>query len=397
MTRWERALPYFLGAIFGLSITLFVISAVMFRKAVEERPILSFSERPTGSDRVAAERNGAIVEATRRVSPAVVSITALRKQLVRNNQWLMNQWLNRFFHSRRIPQLYREQKYSIFGSGVIVNPDGYILTNEHVISDADEIFVTISDGTEITAAVIGSAPEFDLALLKIEARNLPYATVGDSDSLQIGEWVIAIGSPFGYLLNDTQPTVTVGVISALGRDVKSNPETSEAVFKNMIQTDAAINPGNSGGPLVSSSGEVIGINTFIFSAGDGGNLGMGFAIPINAAKMVIEEITAYGHVRSVWTGLEVRELTPDMAQRLDLAVSTGLFVERIVEGSPAERAGMKVGDVIIEVNGVKIVDTDQANRTIFGLTVGETLNMRLLRGDELLSVDLTLEERPGTI
>ncbi len=396
MTKWERALPYFLGTIFGLAIALFALSIFMFRRATEEQPIFSYARRPAVSDQIAAVRSGAIVQATRRVSPAVVSITALRTQLVRDNQWLIHQWMNRYFRSRRTPKLYREQKYSISGSGVIVNPDGYIVTNEHVISDADEIIVTISDGTEMRAAIIGSAPEFDLALLKIEALDLPYAIVGDSDSLMIGEWVIAIGSPFGYLLNDTQPTVTVGVISALGRDVKSDPETSEAVFKNMIQTDAAINPGNSGGPLVSSGGEVIGINTFIFSTGDGSNLGMGFAIPINAAKMVIAEITKYGYVRSVWTGLEVRQVTQEMAERLNLAVTTGLFVERIVAGSPAEKAGMKTGDVIIEVNGAKITDTDQANRKIFGLRVGETLNMRLLRGDDLLSVDLTLEERPGT-
>jgi serine protease DegS len=148
MTRWERALPYFLGTIFGLAIALLALSIFMFRRATEDRPILSFAQRPAASERVEAERSGAIVEATQRVSPAVVSITALRTQLVRDNQWMIHQWMNRFFRSRRIPQLYREQKYSISGSGVIVNPDGYILTNEHVISNAEEIVVTISDGTE---------------------------------------------------------------------------------------------------------------------------------------------------------------------------------------------------------------------------------------------------------
>jgi S1-C subfamily serine protease len=390
-------LPYVLGIVFGLTVALLIISIFMFHRAVDERPILTGSRRAGDAVVIAQERSNAIVAATERVSPAVVSITSLRTELVRDNQWLIHEWMNRYFRSSRIPKLYREQKYSVFGSGVVVNPEGYVLTNEHVISGAESIVVTLEDGTEVIAAVVGSAAEFDLALLKIEAHDLPFAMVGDSDSLRIGEWVIAIGSPFGYLLNDTQPTVTVGVISALGRDVKSNPETTEAVFKNMIQTDAAINPGNSGGPLVSSGGEVIGINTFIFSASDGSNLGMGFAIPINVAKMVIDEITRYGHVRNVWTGLEVRELDERMSQAHDFAVSKGLYVERIIEGSPADIAGVRVGDVIIEVNGVEIVDTDQANRTIFGLRVGETLNMRLLRNDKLVTVDITLAERPGQI
>ena len=199
--------------------------------------------------------------------------------------------------------------------------------------------MTLTDGTEVDAEPVGSSAIYDLALVKIDARGLPFAPLGESTDLVIGEWVIAIGSPFGYLLNDTQPTVTVGVISALNRDVKSSPER-HAIFRNMIQTDAAINPGNSGGPLVASNGEVVGINTFIFSNEDGTTLGMGFAIPANIAKMVMDEVRRYGKVRSVWTGLYVDELNPGYAAAIDIDVASGLLVKQIVEGSPAAIAGM---------------------------------------------------------
>lgn len=390
-TRWERAFPYLLGAIFGVSIVLLGFSIFMFRKAAERGSFLPLTSREGGSTLIDAERKSAIVEATQRISPAVVSITALRTELVQRDPWYSYQWLfQRFFLDRRVPRLYRE--VSILGSGIIMREDGYILTNEHVVRDASEVFVTLNDGTKTKASVIGSSRDFDLALLRIEAENLPYAPLGDSDKLEIGEWVIAIGSPFGYLLNDTQPTVTVGVISALNRDVKY--EGGDAVFKNMIQTDAAINPGNSGGPLVSSNGEVIGINTFIFTEGSGSNLGMGFAIPVNTTKMVIDEIMRYGRVRELWTGLEITELTPAVARALNLAISKGLLVDRIMEESPAAEAQIQVGDVIIEVNGIKVQNLAQANRAIFGLLVGDILNIVLLRGDSYHTVKLKMAERP---
>jgi len=390
-TRWERAFPYLLGAIFGVAIVLLVFSIFMFRKAAEREPFLPLTSREGGSARIEAERKSAIVEATQRISPAVVSITALRTELVQRDPWYNYQRLfQRFFLDRRVPRLYRE--VSVLGSGIIMREDGYILTNEHVVRDANEVFVTLNDGTKTKASVVGLSRDFDLALLRIEAENLPFAPLGDSDKLEIGEWVIAIGSPFGYLLNDTQPTVTVGVVSALNRDVKY--EGGDAVFKNMIQTDAAINPGNSGGPLVSSNGEVIGINTFIFTEGSGSNLGMGFAIPVNTTKMVIDEIMKYGRVRELWTGLEITELTPAVARALNLPISKGLLVDRIMEESPAAEAQIQVGDVIMEVNGIKVQNLAQANRAIFGLLVGDVLNIVLLRGDSYHTVKLKMAERP---
>jgi serine protease Do len=385
-----------LGIMFGLSISLLVISIVMFKRTGDRWPPGTAATGTSAGARIEEERSSAIVEATRRVSPAVVSITALRTQLVRPNPLLnYHRLFQQYFFNRRIPEVYRE-RYSIFGSGIIVSADGYILTNEHVIRDAEQIVVTLSNGVEVVAAIVGSSVIYDIALLKIETDGLPYVVLGSSDDLKIGEWVIAIGSPFGYLLNDTQPTVTVGIISAINRDVKSSPD-SEAIFRNMIQTDAAINPGNSGGPLVSSDGRVIGVNTFIFSAENGTTLGMGFAIPVDIAKMVMEEFKQYGKVRNVWTGLEVTVLNPEIAQAIGISVSSGLLIDRIVEGSPAARAEMQIGDIIVEVNDMQIENIAEATRAIYGLHVGDVLEIVVVRGTETKTINLQLDERPSRI
>jgi serine protease Do len=391
-SRWERIAPYFLGVLFGLCVALLIVSIVLFKK-VESRGALT-AGRGAPSLRIGEERDNAIIEATRRVSPAVVSVTALRTKVVPRDPFY--RWFQQYYYGQlpdRGDDRYSMLEYSVLGSGVIVDPGGYILTNEHVIRDAEKIYVTMSDGTQAEATVAGSTFSYDLALLKIQARNLPYAPLGDSDGLETGEWVIAIGNPFGYLLNDTQSTVTVGVVSALHRDVKSS-STTQPLFMNMIQTDAAINPGNSGGPLVSSAGEVIGINTFIFSTGEGGSLGMGFAIPINTTKQIIDEIRRYGRVREPWTGLSVGELTPDAARRQGLDVDHGLLVGGIYPGSPAVDAGFKIGDVIVEINGIKIGNVDQAYRAFFGHRVGDVLNIVVRRGHRTMTIQLKLEEQP---
>ncbi len=377
-----------MGILFGLSLAMFIISIVLLARINREEPFLP---RPAGnviSDQGTRFSGDAIVAARQRVSPTVVSVTAYRTQLVYANRgW--DEWFQQF--RGRIPRL-AKQRYPSYGSGVIVNPDGYILTNEHVIRNAEEIFVTMTDSTEVLATLIGSTPEFDLALLRIEGRNLPYAALGDSDHLEIGETVIAIGSPFTYLFNDTQPTVTAGVISALHRDVKQTARAVQ-IFKNMIQTDAVINPGNSGGPLVSAQGLVVGINTFIFSSSGGSsNIGMGFAIPINTAKMVVDELRQYGRFRSVWTGLIVRELTPDVIKQLGIPFNTGLVVTQLEQGGPAEDAGIAVGDVIIEINGKTILDASQAERVIFGQQVGDELGIVIWRDGRTFDVKLKLVE-----
>ncbi|MDD4858350.1 MAG: trypsin-like peptidase domain-containing protein, partial [Candidatus Krumholzibacteria bacterium] len=251
---------------------------------------------------------------------------------------------------------------------------------------------TLSDGTKAEPSVIGADATYDVALLKIEAKNLPYAKLGDSDRLSIGEWVIAIGSPFGYLLSDAQPTVTVGVVSALHRDVKSSTEAP--VLQNMIQTDAAINPGNSGGPLVSSDGSVIGINTLIFTTQEGDVPGMSFAIPINTTKMVTDELLHYGRVRVAWTGIRVGTVTPEVARKIGLGEQTGLLIEKVEATSPGAQAGILRGDVILEVNGSKVNSPEQAARAVFGLRVGDTVDMVINRGGKTQTVKLKLAEPP---
>jgi serine protease Do len=381
---------------FGLSVALLVISVVMFVRIGDQAELGPISSGARISESIDRERSGAITLATKSVSPAVVSITTLRTAIVRPNPFLNSYRIfQRYFSNRPIPGVYRE-RYSTIGSGLIVSQDGYIITNEHVIRDAEQVVVTLSDGTEVEAELLGSSSIYDLAVVKIDARGLPFAPLHDSADLEIGEWVIAIGSPFGYLLNDTQPTVTVGVVSALNRDVKSSPE-SNAVFRNMIQTDAAINPGNSGGPLVASNGVVVGINTFIFSSEDGTTLGIGFAIPVNIARMVVDEVKRYGKVRGVWTGLVVAELNPNMAATLGLNAQSGLLVDRIVDGSPAASTDIQVGDVIIAVNGMAIEGAQEVNRAIYGLHVGDTLELVVLRGGERKTIDLVLAEMPSRI
>jgi serine protease Do len=209
----------------------------------------------------------------------------------------------------------------------------------------------------------------------------------------VGEWAIAIGSPFGYLLNDTQPTVTAGVVSATHRDVKSDASTSTGVYKDMIQTDAAINPGNSGGPLVNADGEVIGINAFIFTP-SGGSIGLGFAIPINLAKRVMGEIRQYGRVRQAYPGMTVQEVTPGLARRLGFSDDGGLVVTRVDDAGPAGRAGVKVGDRIRKVDGHTVDTVDDAQKSIYGKTIGDRLKLTLDRGGKAVDITLTLVEAP---
>jgi serine protease Do len=322
-----------------------------------------------------------------------VTLSVVQSRVVQTSPLLLgDEFLEPFFRDM-VPQYrYREQIPSM-GSGFIISRDGYVLTNEHVIRGADQIKAILSDGRSYTGKVIGSHPQYDLAVVKIEGKDLPTATLGTANDLMVGEWAIAIGNPFGFLLNDVQPTVTAGVVSATHRDIKSQSEEG-GIYKNMIQTDAAINPGNSGGPLLNARGEVIGVNTFIFSKGGGGSIGIGFAIPIDAAKRVVDEIIKYGKVRNVWIGVRTWELTPYVSERLGTTDRNGLYVSVVERGSPADKAGMKVGDIIRKVNGTTIRDVREAYRAIFGANVGDTTTLTVDRDTRQITFKLTLEESP---
>jgi serine protease Do len=338
-------------------------------------------------------RRTAIVVAAQRVSPAVVSVSVVTTKVVRQDPFggaFRDEFFDRFF-----PRSEYRQRVPGLGSGVIVDAGGIVLTNSHVVRGADEIRVNLPDGRHYDAKLLGDSEVYDLAVLKIEkgeGEKLPVAPMGDSDNLMVGEWAIAIGNPFGFLLDDSQPTVTAGVISATRRDIKGEA-TESGIYKNMLQTDAAINPGNSGGALVNGDGELIGINTFIFTQ-NGGSIGLGFAIPINMAKKILGEIREYGRVRSAWPGMQVQQVTEMMARRLGWTDSGGLVVSRVDARGPAARAGVQVGDRIRKVNGRDTNNVDDAQTGIYGAQVGDVLGLEVERDGKKLTFRITLEEAP---
>jgi len=342
------------------------------------------------SQDITSSRRSAIVTAAQKVSPSVVTVSVVGTRVVRADPFqgmFHDEYFDRFFP----PTLYRE-RVSGLGSGAIVDRSGLVLTNEHVVRDAEQIAVTLPDGRQLPAKLLGGSPIYDVAVLRVTGDRLPVAPMGNSDMLMVGEWAIAIGNPFGYLLNDPQPSVSVGVISATHRDVKSEA-TETGVYKDMIQTDAAINPGNSGGPLVNGDGEVIGINTFIFTQG-GGSIGLGFAVPINLAKRVMDEVVKYGRVPSAWPGLSLQPVTPEIARRLGFGDATGWVVSDVVAGGPAARAGVRIGDRVRKVNGRTINTLDDVQRSIYGAGVGDRITLVVERDGRSSTVSFILPEAP---
>jgi serine protease Do len=352
------------------------------------------AQAPAGasSDPIGDSRRNAIVRAAEEAGASVVSITAIESRLYNVSPFPpgFEDLYSHMFGG--VPgRTYREEVPK-FGSGFVFDKDGHILTNAHVVAGAEEIQVTLADGRQFRGKVLGSDMAYDLAVIKIDGSNLPVAELGNSDDLLVGEWAIAIGNPFGHLLGDAHPTVTVGVISATNRDINLNVAEG-GIYKNMIQTDAAINRGNSGGPLVNGQGDVIGVNTFIFTEG-GGSLGIGFAIPIGTARQVASEIIQYGRVREVWIGISVVSLSPWLANRLRTDDRRGCVVSELERGSPADRAGLEVGDIIRSVNGERVVDAASARRVIFGARAGDRLRFTVDREGTSRDIEVTLENMP---
>ncbi len=297
-------------------------------------------------------------------------------------------FFRRFFGDRAPQWQQTPRKYSQKGqgSGFIISEDGYILTNNHVVGDVDKITVELQDGRVFNdARLIGTDPDSEVALIKIEGKDFPVLPLGDSDKMEIGDWVIAIGNPFGL-----SETVTVGVVSAVGR---SNVHI--AAYENFIQTDAAINPGNSGGPLINLDGKVIGINTAIVSQ-SGGYMGIGFAIPINMAKAIEEQLRNSGRVSRGFLGLYAQDVTPEMAEPLGMKEASGVVVARIEKGSPAEKAGLEVQDIILELNGKKVESYDTFRNEIAAMRPGEKARLAVSRDGKSKDIAVTLGERPST-
>ena len=321
-----------------------------------------------------------------KLSPAVVNISTTKTIKGRSGSPFGNgmpyqkffgddELFKRFFGD--IPQ--KEFKQKSLGSGFIISEDGYIFTNNHVIEKADKITVKLSTGKEYDAEIKGKDPNTDIALIKINPdHKLPAVPFGDSDKLRVGDWVFAIGNPFGL-----EHTVTAGIVSAKGRVIGSGP------YDNFIQTDASINPGNSGGPLFSLKGEVIGINTAIVAQGQG----IGFAIPINTAKSIINDLKIKGSVTRGWLGISVQDVTEDIAATMKLKDRKGALVGQVYEGDPADKAGIKPGDIIIEIGGKVVQNTHELLQIVAGLTVGETVKVKARRNGEEKTFKITVDER----
>ncbi|MDA8078738.1 MAG: DegQ family serine endoprotease [Nitrospiraceae bacterium] len=331
------------------------------------------------------ETSKAFTEIAGAVSPAVVNISTT-KVVRRDASPLFDDPFFDFFNPFRDFKAPKKWKEQSLGSGVIVSPDGYIITNNHVIEQADEIRIILFDKRSFKARIVGADPKTDVALVKIDAGSLPTVRWGDSDKLQVGEFVLAIGNPFGL-----SHTVTMGIISAVGR-----ANVGIADYEDFIQTDAAINPGNSGGPLVNIRGELIGINTAIFSK-SGGYQGIGFAVPSNMVRLVMEQLQQKGKVTRGWLGVTIQEVTPELAQKFGIRNAKGALVGDITKGSPAEKAGLRRGDVIIEFNGKKITDPGHLRNMVSQAKAGSEISLLILRGDKELRIPVVISELPKDI
>jgi len=285
---------------------------------------------------------------------------------------------------RRLPEPPRRQRRILGqGSGFIVSDDGYILTNNHVVGDADKVTVRLSDGREYTATIIGTDPQSDVAVIKIDAEDLPVLALGDSDALEVGEWVIAIGNPFGL-----SHTLTAGVVSAKGRSGVGITD-----YEDFIQTDAAINPGNSGGPLVNLDGKAVGMNTAIFTR-SGGYMGIGFAIPINMVKAIRDQLIEHGHVTRGYLGIAIQDLTPDLAKTFELENQKGILVAEVTEDSPADKAGLKAGDVIVEMNGKPVSRVSSFRNRVSLTPPGTKIKLTVFRDGKQKTLSVKVGKMP---
>lgn len=308
------------------------------------------------------------------------------------NDELFRRFFDDFFGD--LPE--REFRQTALGSGVIIDDDGYILTNEHVVDNADKITVTLSDGREFKAQVKGKDPRSDLAVIKIEApKNLPVANLGDSNSLKIGQWVVAIGNPFGFAMQNPEPTVTAGVISALHRSL-GRALSRDKDFNDLIQTDAAINPGNSGGPLVNLKGEIVGINVAIFST-TGGYQGVGFAIPSNTAKRIISRLIEGKKISYGWLGVTVQDLTEDLAKYFGLSDKSGVLVAKVLKNSPAEKSGMKESDIIKQFDATAISNVKELLSNVGKVEVGKKIKVAIIRNKKEIFLNVVIGERPQDV
>jgi serine protease DegQ len=332
---------------------------------------------------IKTSQTGSYSDAAKKAMPAVVNIfTSSQKTMVNPHQQFKDDPLFRHFFGDQFDEE-NEQPDSSLGSGVIVSAQGLILTNDHVVASADEIEILLSDGRKLPAQVVGTDPETDLALIKVDADKLPSITFAAADTLDIGDVVLAIGNPFGV-----GQTVTQGIVSALGRN-----HLGINTFENFIQTDASINPGNSGGALIDTEGNLVGINSAIYSR-SGGSMGIGFAIPASLAKQVMEQIAANGSVTRGWIGIEAQDITPELAESFKLNVTEGSLIAGVLRNSPADAAGIKAGDVLLAINDLTVSDSSSMLNIIAVLKPNEKAVLTVVRLGQQIKIPVIIGKRP---
>jgi len=363
---------------------IFLLQGVVLVLVLISAEAFSTSQNPSSPSTAAKDLGFAFVGVAKKVLPSVVSIRS--EKTVTTAPWdsfgkdfFKGTPFEEFFKGQEGPPQKRKQTGQ--GSGVIVDASGLILTNYHVVGDAEKITVRLNDRREFKGTIKGVDPKTDLAVVQIEAAQLAVPALGDSDRLQVGEWAIAIGSPFGL-----EETVTVGVISA-----KSRSGLGTGTYEDFIQTDASINPGNSGGPLVNIDGEVIGINVMIIRPGQG----IGFAIPINLAKRIMTELIAHGKVTRPWVGIGLQDVTEDLTKQFNLKGKEGALINRVFEGSPAEKAGLQSGDVVIQIDGAKIKNSQEVIQEVLKKKVGQTIRILVLRDGKEQEIAVTTASLPA--
>jgi serine protease Do len=347
----------------------------------------------TSISSLSASRQNAITKAVSTCSPAVVGINVIENRVSIVNGSSGNLWYDYFFGQRKY---YKQYQVSGGGSGFLISSDGYILTNHHVAGNASKIVVTLTNGEKYDAEIVGADLTSDICLLKIEGKNFPYLKFANSNDILVGEWTIAMGNPFGLFDYNAKPVVTVGIVSNVGISFLRKDNYDYRIYRDMVQTDASISSGNSGGPLLNANGEVIGMNTIIFTTthdanGDAGSIGIGFAVPVNRIKRVVDLLKKNGKIdRNINIGITVSEIDEKVSKYYKLDKNEGIFVYQIDSRSAATNAGLDVGDIIEKINGRKIMKSDDLLLAIGDAVVGDKLTFEILRGKQRLELILTI-------
>lgn len=388
-TRWFKGLTLALYALVFFSLGIYIHGALT-KPTTSALSGGSLRLSPTSASAIPGvgdPTDSPFVRVAERVTPSVVNISTVTSGKGRTSTELVHPFGNdpffRDFFDRFFEGTPHRRQQTSLGSGLIIDKTGLILTNNHVVKDADEITVKFADKREVKGKVVGTDPKTDLAVIRVSAKeDLPVAALGDSDALHVGEWAIAIGNPFGL-----DHTLTVGVVSATGRS-----EVGITTYENFIQTDASINPGNSGGPLLNIKGEVIGINTAIVASGQG----IGFAIPVNMARKVMGDLVRKGKVTRGWLGVGIQRLTPELAKSFGVNPDDGILVSQVMPKGPAEAAGLKTGDMILSVDGKPVKDPRQLQTMIAEADIGKTMVLSIVREKEKRIIKVQVGEMPGS-